>query len=60
MCAFAELYTKDRRYDLNFKVSPNDGKAIISGKELTDLYASFAQKYPIVSIEVCRLYRTSV
>jgi enolase len=45
------LYTKDKSYDLNFKVQPNDGKAVLSGPKLLELYASFAQKYPIVSIE---------
>lgn len=49
----AELYTKDRKYDLNFKVQPNDGKQILTGGQLLDLYASWAEKYPIVSIEVC-------
>jgi len=51
--AASELYrSADGKYDLNFKVQPNDGKQVITGKQLLDLYASFASKYPIVSIEV--------
>lgn len=43
--------TKDGRYDLNFKNSPNDGKAVISGEQLGELYASFVKEFPLVSIE---------
>ena len=49
--AASELYTKAGAYDLNFKVQPNDGSQVISGKQLLELYAGFAAKYPIVSIE---------
>ena len=49
--AASELMTKSRDYDLNFKVQPNDGKQVISGKQLLELYAGFAAKFPIVSIE---------
>ena len=51
--AASELYTKEAKggYDLNFKVQPNDGKAVLSGQALLALYAGFAAKYPIVSIE---------
>lgn len=51
--AASELYTKEAKggYDLNFKVQPNDGKAVLSGAALLELYAGFAAKYPIVSIE---------
>jgi enolase len=49
--AASEFFTKDGRYDLNFKTPNNDGKAVLSGKALMELYESFASKYPIVSIE---------
>ena len=49
--AASELYTKAGTYDLNFKVQPNDGKAVLTGAQLGALYAGFAAKYPIVSIE---------
>jgi enolase len=49
--AASELHTKSGGYDLNFKVQPNDGKDVLSGQQLLELYASFARKYPIVSIE---------
>jgi len=49
--AASEFFTKDGRYDLNFKNSPNDGKAVISGAQLGELYASFVKEFPLVSIE---------
>lgn len=49
--AASEFLTKDGRYDLNFKNSPNDGKAVISGEQLGELYASFVSEFPLVSIE---------
>lgn len=36
---------------MSHRVQPNDGKAVLTGPALGDLYASFAAKYPIVSIE---------
>lgn len=42
---------KERKYDLNFKEENNDGSQRISGDELINLYKSFTEKYPIVSIE---------
>ena len=40
-----------QRYDLDFKTAGNDGSKVLSGSQLTDLYRSFVEKYPIVSIE---------
>ncbi|ORZ23210.1 enolase [Absidia repens] len=49
-CAASEFY-KDGKYDLDFK-NPNSNPAdYISGPQLSDLYKSFSEKYPIVSIE---------
>ncbi|KAF7721657.1 hypothetical protein EC973_004333 [Apophysomyces ossiformis] len=49
-CAASEFY-KDGKYDLDFKNEASDPAAYLTGKELADLYKSFAEKYPIVSIE---------
>ncbi|ORY96441.1 enolase [Syncephalastrum racemosum] len=49
-CAASEFY-KDGKYDLDFK-NPNSNPADhITGEQLSGLYKSFAEKYPIVSIE---------
>jgi enolase len=45
------LRAKEGDYDLNYKVQPNDGKAVLPGQKLLDLYTSLCNKYPIVSIE---------
>ncbi|KAI8643389.1 enolase [Parasitella parasitica] len=49
-CAASEFY-KDGKYDLDFKNPDSDKSKWIDGQELTALYNSFAEKYPIVSIE---------
>ncbi|KAG0174658.1 hypothetical protein DFQ28_005253 [Apophysomyces sp. BC1034] len=49
-CAASEFY-KDGKYDLDFKNPSSDPASYLTGKELADLYKSFAEKYPIVSIE---------
>ncbi|XP_062166446.1 enolase [Alnus glutinosa] len=49
--AASEFYGEDKRYDLNFKEENNDGSQKISGNALKDLYKSFVDEYPIVSIE---------
>jgi enolase len=38
-------------YDLDFKTAGNDGSQKLTGTGLKDLYKSFLEKYPIVSIE---------
>ncbi|KAH7886295.1 Enolase, C-terminal TIM barrel domain-containing protein [Phlebopus sp. FC_14] len=48
--ASSEFY-KDGKYDLDFKNPNSDPQKWISGTELADLYISYAEKYPIVSIE---------
>eukprot|EP01013_Petalomonas_cantuscygni_P008175 TRINITY_DN20885_c0_g1_i1.p1 TRINITY_DN20885_c0_g1~~TRINITY_DN20885_c0_g1_i1.p1 ORF type:complete len:434 (+),score=146.98 TRINITY_DN20885_c0_g1_i1:98-1399(+) len=48
-CAASELWKEDQKqYDMNFKGTPPQ---MIEGKALSALYADWAQKYPIVSIE---------
>uniref|UniRef100_A0A672P3A1 phosphopyruvate hydratase n=1 Tax=Sinocyclocheilus grahami TaxID=75366 RepID=A0A672P3A1_SINGR len=47
--AASEFY-RDGNYDLDFK-SPDDPDRYISPDELADLYKSFIQDYPVVSIE---------
>lgn len=42
---------KEKKYDLNFKEENNDGGQKMSGDELINLYKSFTEEYPIVSIE---------
>ncbi|KAI7891903.1 enolase [Mucor mucedo] len=49
-CAASEFY-KEGKYDLDFKNPNSDKSKWLDGKELTALYKSFAEKYPIVSIE---------
>ncbi|KAI9274420.1 enolase [Phascolomyces articulosus] len=49
-CASSEFY-KEGKYDLDFK-NPNSNAAdYLTGEKLAELYKSFAEKYPIVSIE---------
>lgn len=48
--AASEFY-KDGTYDLDFKNPASDPSTYLSGEALGDLYASFVDKYPIVSIE---------
>ncbi|CAO3607276.1 unnamed protein product [Cunninghamella blakesleeana] len=49
-CAASEFY-KDGKYDLDFKNPDSKPEDYLTGQQLTDLYKSFAEKYPIVSIE---------
>ena len=49
-CAASEFY-KDGKYDLDFKSSNPDPAKCLTGAQMTDLYMSFIEKYPIVSIE---------
>lgn len=50
--ASSEFYDeKDKTYDLDFKNPNKDGSKKISGKQLAELYAGYADKYPIISIE---------
>ena len=49
--AASEFLTEDKKYDLNFKVQPNDGSAKKSGDEMIALYKDFVAHYPIISIE---------
>ncbi|CAN0891472.1 Enolase 1, chloroplastic, partial [Linum grandiflorum] len=49
--AASEFFTKDGRYDLNFKNQPNDGAHVLAAQSLGDLYKEFIRDFPIVSIE---------
>ncbi|KAG0462857.1 hypothetical protein HPP92_021333 [Vanilla planifolia] len=49
--AASEFFTKDGRYDLNFKKQPNDGAHVLSAQSLCELYKEFVRDFPIVSIE---------
>ncbi|KAI9315818.1 enolase [Dichotomocladium elegans] len=49
-CAASEFY-KDGKYDLDFKNPNSDPANYLTGKQLSDLYKSYSDKYPIVSIE---------
>jgi len=49
--AASEFYTSDKRYDLDFKTKNNDGKFVLSGDQLKELYKEFVRDYPVVSIE---------
>lgn len=51
-CAASEFYnSKTKQYDLDFKNENSDGSSRISPQKLIELYQSFTNKYPIVSIE---------
>lgn len=47
--AASEFYTKEGKYDLDFKDKSNP--QLISGEQLADLYKEWVKEYPIVSIE---------
>ena len=49
--AASEFFTRDGKYDLDFKTSKNDGSQVLSGPALIDLYKDLIKKYPIISIE---------
>ena len=49
--ASSEFYTKDGKYDLDFKTDNNDGSQVLSGEALGQMYADLCKQYPIVSIE---------
>ncbi|KAF7724475.1 hypothetical protein EC973_000984 [Apophysomyces ossiformis] len=49
-CAASEFY-KDGKYDLDFKNPESNPAEYLTGEQLSELYKSFAEKYPIVSIE---------
>ncbi|ORY90377.1 enolase [Syncephalastrum racemosum] len=48
--AASEFY-KDGKYDLDFKNPNSDPASYLTGQQLAELYKSFSEKYPIVSIE---------
>jgi len=47
----ASEFFKDGKYDLDFKNPNSDPATYITGEQLAEVYKSFADKYPIVSIE---------
>ncbi|KAF9550650.1 phosphopyruvate hydratase [Mortierella hygrophila] len=49
--AASEFFTKDNKYDLDFKSADSDASKHLPGEELAQLYQEFTAKYPIVSIE---------
>lgn len=50
--AASEFYrAEDSKYDLDFKTANNDGSKRLTGEELTNVYKSFLQNYPMGSIE---------
>lgn len=49
--AASEFFTKEGKYDLNFKKQPNDGAHVHSAHALGELYKQFVKDFPIVSIE---------
>ncbi|KNE71860.1 enolase [Allomyces macrogynus ATCC 38327] len=48
--AASEFY-KDGKYDLDFKNPQSDPSTYLTGEQLAELYVSFVDNYPIVSIE---------
>eukprot|EP01127_Copromyxa_protea_P000160 TRINITY_DN10152_c0_g1_i1.p2 TRINITY_DN10152_c0_g1~~TRINITY_DN10152_c0_g1_i1.p2 ORF type:complete len:437 (-),score=151.68 TRINITY_DN10152_c0_g1_i1:45-1355(-) len=49
--AASEFLTKDGNYDLNFKYAEKEGSQIVSPDELGELYKTFMNEFPVVSIE---------
>merc|ERR1719253_1479740 len=51
--AASEFYTPEKMYDLDFKTEGDakDKSQTISGDKLTEMYQSFCDKYPVISIE---------
>lgn len=51
--AASEFYTEDKMYDLDFKTTGEgkDASQKITGEALTNMYKSFCEKYPVISIE---------
>eukprot|EP01071_Lankesteria_metandrocarpae_P005458 Lankesteria_metandrocarpae@DN399_c0_g1_i1.p1 len=50
--AASEFYVADeKKYDLDFKTTPNDGSMKIDVDKLIGMYKDFVSKYPVVSIE---------
>jgi len=49
--AASEFCTEDKRYDLDFKTKNNDGKFVVTGDQLGNIYKEFVKDYPVVSIE---------
>jgi enolase len=45
------FHEAEKKYDLDFKNPDSDKSKWITSQELTDLYKSFIEKYPIASIE---------
>lgn len=49
--AASEFFTRDGKYDLNFKKQPNDSAHVYTAQSLCELYKEFVRDFPIVSIE---------
>ncbi|KAJ2683745.1 phosphopyruvate hydratase [Coemansia spiralis] len=50
--AASEFYKREEnKYDLDFKNADSDPEKYLSAQELSDVYTSFAKKFPVVSIE---------
>lgn len=50
--AASEFYdATDKMYDLNFKETPNNGQAKVTGDGMIDMYKKFVSDYPVISIE---------
>ena len=50
--AASEFYkSEENKYDLDFKTANNDGTKRLTGSELINVYKSFIENYPLVSIE---------
>ena len=49
--AASEFYTKDKKYNLDFKNENADASSIMTGEELGDMFFKLSQDFPIESIE---------
>lgn len=50
--AASEFYkSEENKYDLDFKTANNDGSQRLTGQELSNVYKSFIENYPLVSVE---------
>jgi enolase len=49
--AASEFYTEDKMYDLDFKTENNDGSQKKTSAQMQDMYKSFVEHYPVITIE---------
>lgn len=49
--AASEFFTKEEKYDLDFKAAKKDPSKLLTGNEMINMYKDLVSKYPIITIE---------